>query len=161
MLARGVIAANVTGTGQHAGRRGEPATMHYAISIVVTALVFGLLDSTWFRWSLPNLYRPEIGELLGGLRWGPAFAFYVLYVMGIQIFAIRPALTTGQWSTAAIWGALFGFFCYMTWNLTNHAVMKTWSWKVTLTDTSWGTIATATTAAIAAAVALRLAPAAS
>ena len=134
--------------------------MHYALSIVVTAIVFGLLDSSWFRWSLPNLYRPEIGELLGPLRWTPALAFYVLYVIGIQIFAIRPALATGQWTTAALWGALFGFFCYMTWNLTNHAVMKTWSWKVTLTDISWGTIATATTAAIAAAVALRFAPAA-
>lgn len=134
--------------------------MHYAIAIVVTAIVFGLLDSTWFRWSLPNLYRPEIGELLGGLRWAPALTFYALYVIGIQIFAIRPAFASGQWSTAAIWGALFGFFCYMTWNLTNHAVMKTWSWKVTLTDTSWGTIATATTAAIAAAIALRFAPAA-
>lgn len=134
--------------------------MPYAVSILVTALVFGLLDSTWFRWSLPNLYRPEIGELLGGLRWAPALTFYVLYVIGIQIFAIRPALASGQWSTAAIWGALFGFFCYMTWNLTNHAVMKTWSWKVTLTDTSWGTIATATTAAIAAAVALRFVPSA-
>ncbi len=134
--------------------------MHYAISIAVTAIVFGLLDSTWFRWSLPNLYRPEIGELLGGLRWAPALTFYVLYVIGIQIFAIRPALATGQWTTGAIWGALFGFFCYMTWNLTNHAVLKTWTWKVTLTDTSWGTIATAITAAIAAAVAIRFAPAA-
>jgi uncharacterized membrane protein len=132
--------------------------MPYAVSVIVTAIVFGLLDSTWFRWSLPNLYRPEIGELLGGLRWTPALVFYALYIIGIQIFAVRPAIASGQWSTAALWGALFGFFCYMTWNLTNHAVMKTWSWKVTLTDTGWGTIATATTAAIAAAIALRFAP---
>jgi uncharacterized membrane protein len=135
--------------------------MHYAISILVTAIVFGLLDSNWFRWSLPNLYLPEIGQLIGPLRWTPALAFYALYVIGIQIFAIRPAFASGQWTTAALWGALFGFFCYMTWNLTNYAVMKVWSLKVTLVDMTWGTVATATTAAIAAAVALRFAPTAS
>ena len=135
--------------------------MHYAISILVTAIVFGLLDSSWFRWSLPNLYLPEIGQLIGPLRWTPALAFYALYVIGIQIFAIRPAFASGQWTTAALWGALFGFFCYMTWNLTNYAVMKVWSLKVTLVDMTWGTVATATTAAIAAAVALRFAPTAS
>jgi uncharacterized membrane protein len=133
--------------------------MHYTISIITTAIVFGLLDSTWFRWSLTNLYLPEIGQLIGPLRWGPALAFYFLYVIGIQIFAIRPALASGQWTTAAAFGALFGFFCYMTWNLTNYSVMKVWSLKVTLIDMTWGTVATCVTASVAAAVALRLAPA--
>lgn len=131
--------------------------MPYAIAIVVTAIVFGLLDSLWFRWSLANIYRPEIGELLGPMRLTPALVFYGLYVIGIQIFAIRPAFATGSWQDAALNGALFGFFCYMTWNLTNYAVLRTWSLKVTLVDISWGTFATATTAAIAAAIALRFA----
>jgi uncharacterized membrane protein len=134
--------------------------MQTIIAAVTTAIVFGLLDNLWFRWSLANLYRPEIGELLGPLKMGPALAFYALYVVGIQIFAIRPAFATGQWTTAALYGALFGFFCYMTWNLTNYAVMKTWSLKVTLVDMTWGTVATGVTAAVAAAVALRFAPAA-
>jgi uncharacterized membrane protein len=129
--------------------------MQTIIAAITTAIVFGLLDSTWFRWSLSNLYLPEIGQLIGPLRWGPALAFYALYVIGIQIFAIRPALATGQWTTAALYGALFGFFCYMTWNLTNYSVMKVWSLKVTLVDMTWGTVATGVTAAVAAAVALR------
>lgn len=133
--------------------------MPYLLSTLTTAVLFALLDNLWFRWSLPNLYQPEIGELLGSFRLGPAVAFYVLYVIGIQIFAVRPALASGQWSTGLIWGALFGFFCYMTWNLTNYAVMKTWSLKVTLTDITWGTVATAVTAAVASALALKLAPA--
>lgn len=133
--------------------------MPYLLSTLTTAVLFALLDNLWFRWSLPNLYQPEIGELLGSFRLGPAVAFYVLYVIGIQIFAVRPALASGQWSTGLIWGALFGFFCYMTWNLTNYAVMKTWSLKVTLTDITWGTVATAVTAGVASALALRFAPA--
>lgn len=132
--------------------------MPYLVSTLTTALLFALLDNLWFRWSLPNLYRPEIGELLGPFRLGPAVAFYALYVIGIQIFAVRPALASGQWTTGLLWGALFGFFCYMTWNLTNHAVMKSWSLKVTLTDMTWGTVATAVTAGAASALALRFAP---
>lgn len=137
----------------------EAHAMPYLLSTLTTAVLFALLDNLWFRWSLPNLYQPEIGELLGSFRLGPAVAFYVLYVIGIQIFAVRPALASGQWSTGLIWGALFGFFCYMTWNLTNYAVMKTWSLKVTLTDITWGTVATAVTAGVASALALRFAPA--
>ena len=33
--------------------------------------------------------------------------------------------------------------CYMTYNLTNHSVMKIWSWKLTLVDKSSGTFAAA------------------
>jgi uncharacterized membrane protein len=142
-----------------ARNKQEAIAMPYLVSTLTTAVLFALLDNLWFRWSLPNLYRPEIGELLGSFRLGPAVAFYVLYVIGIQIFAVRPALASGQWSTGLIWGALFGFFCYMTWNLTNYAVMKTWSMKVTLTDITWGTVATAVTAGVASALALRFAPA--
>jgi uncharacterized membrane protein len=142
-----------------ARNKQEAIAMPYLVSTLTTAVLFALLDNLWFRWSLPNLYRPEIGELLGSFRLGPAVAFYVLYVIGIQIFAVRPALASGQWSTGLIWGALFGFFCYMTWNLTNYAVMKTWSLKVTLTDITWGTVATAVTAGVASALALRFAPA--
>ena len=133
--------------------------MPYLVSTLTTAILFALLDNLWFRWSLPNLYRPEIGDLLGPLKLGPAIAFYALYVVGIQLFAVRPGLASGQWTTGLLWGALFGFFCYMTWNLTNHAVMKSWTLKVTLTDISWGTFATAVTAAAATALALRFAPA--
>ncbi len=132
--------------------------MQHIIAIITTGVVFGLLDSTWFRFSLKALYLPEIGTLIGPLRWGPALAFYVLYVIGIQIFAVRPALAAASVNYALVHGALFGFFCYMTWNLTNYAVMKTWSLKVTLVDMTWGTTATAITAAAATYVALRFAP---
>jgi uncharacterized membrane protein len=124
-----------------------------------TALIFGLLDALWLTRVGPRLYRPEIGELLmDGWRPAPALIFYALYMLGIQIFAVAPALAAGKWQVAAQYGALLGFFCYMTYDLTNQATMKIWSTKVTLLDIAWGTFATGLAAGAAAWLVLTLLP---
>lgn len=124
-----------------------------------TAILFGALDAVWLTKVGPKLYRPEIGALLmDGWRPAPALIFYALYILGIQIFAVAPALAAGKWQVAAQWGALFGFFCYMTYDLTNHATMRIWSTKITLADIAWGTVATGVAAAGAAWLVLTLLP---
>lgn len=133
--------------------------MQYIVAYLVAALAFGAMDAVWLNTMFTRLYKPEIGELLGDLRWAPALIFYLLYLVGIQIFAVAPALKSGQWTTALIYGALFGLFCYATYDLTNHATMKVWSIKVTVLDIIWGTFATGTASAIAAWVTLRFFPA--
>jgi len=126
---------------------------------IATALVFGALDAIWLTKVGPKLYRPEIGELLmDGWRPAPALIFYVLYILGIQIFAVQPALAAGRWQVAAQYGALFGFFCYMTYDLTNQATMRVWSTKVTLMDIAWGTVATGIAAGAAAWLVLAVLP---
>jgi uncharacterized membrane protein len=126
---------------------------------IATALIFGALDAIWLTKIGPKLYRPEIGELLmDGWRPAPALIFYVLYILGIQIFAVQPALAAGRWQVAAQYGALFGFFCYMTYDLTNQATMRVWSTKVTLMDIAWGTVATGIAAGAAAWLVLALLP---
>ncbi len=113
------------------------------IGYIATGLSFALIDSVWLRTMYTRLYQPEIGELLmKGLRWGPAVAFYLLYILGIMIFAVMPALQSGRWQTALIQGAMLGFFCYMTYDLTNYATLKVWSLKVTVFDMIWGTVLT-------------------
>lgn len=132
--------------------------MAQLIALVLTAVIFGALDAVWLNSMYTRLYQPEIGELLGPLRWAPALTFYLLYIIGIQVFAIAPALASGKWVTAMVHGALFGFFCYATYDLTNHATMKIWSLKVTILDIIWGTVATGTAAALAAAITLSVIP---
>lgn len=130
-----------------------------AAAYIATAILFGLLDAVWLTKVGPKLYRPEIGALLmDGWRPAPALIFYALYMLGIQIFAVAPALAAGKWQIAAQWGAMFGFFCYMTYDLTNHATMKIWSTKVTLLDIAWGTLATGFAAGAAAWLVLTLLP---
>jgi uncharacterized membrane protein len=116
----------------------------YIAGYVATGLAFALIDSVWLRTMYTRLYQPEIGELMmpGGFRLVPAVIFYLLYILGMMIFAVGPALRDGQWQTALVQGALFGFFCYMTYDLTNHATMKVWSVKVTVLDIMWGTTLT-------------------
>ena len=114
-----------------------------------TALIFGLLDAIWLRTMVSKLYKPEIGALLmDGWRPAPALIFY----------AVAPALAAGKWQVAAQYGALFGFFCYMTYDLTNQATMKMWSTKVTLADIAWGSCATGFAAGAAAWLVLTLLP---
>jgi uncharacterized membrane protein len=116
----------------------------YIVGYIFTGLAFALIDSIWLRNMYTRLYQPEIGELMmkGGFRMGPAIVFYLLYILGMMIFAVGPALSSGKWQTALLWGALLGFFCYMTYDLTNHATMKVWSVKVTVLDIIWGTFLT-------------------
>jgi uncharacterized membrane protein len=114
----------------------------YALGYVLTGLSFALIDSIWLRTMYTRLYQPEIGELLGGLRLGPAIAFYLLYIGGMMWFAVGPALANGRWQTALVQGAVLGFMCYATYDLTNFATLKIWSMKVTLLDILWGTVLT-------------------
>ncbi len=106
---------------------------------VATGIAFALIDSVWLMTMAPRLYQPEIGEMLiKGFRATPAILFYLLYIAGIIIFAVQPGLAAGKWQTALLQGALFGFFCYMTYDLTNYATLKVWSLKVTILDLIWG-----------------------
>jgi len=115
------------------------------------------MDAVWLSVSADVLYRPLLGDImLPGFRPVPAILFYVLYVVGIVIFAIKPALLTGHWSGAARKGGLFGFFCYATYDLTNQATLKIWPATVTIVDMAWGTFLTACAAMVGYLAASRL-----
>jgi uncharacterized membrane protein len=116
----------------------------YLVGYLATGIAFAMIDSVWLRTMYTRLYQPEIGEVLmrGGFRLGPAIIFYLLYILGMMIFAVGPALLNGKWQTAMLYGAMFGFFCYMTYDLTNYATLKVWSTKVTVLDIIWGTFLT-------------------
>ena len=128
--------------------------MKMITAYVATGIAFALIDSVWLRSMYARLYKPEIGSLMldSGFRMWPAIIFYLLYILGMMIFAVGPALASGRWQTALCWGAMFGFFCYMTYDLTNYANLKVWSLKVTILDMIWGTVLTGLAAAAGAAV---------
>lgn len=123
--------------------------MHWITAYVTAAVAFGVLDSLWLRWAVPNLYRPAIGELLAdNFRMVPALAFYALYIAGMVWFAVRPGLALGV-PHGVLNGALFGAICYATYDLTNQATLKVWSTQMTLIDIAWGAAATALASGLA------------
>jgi uncharacterized membrane protein len=96
-----------------------------------------------------RLYRPILKDVLaGGFRPAPAIAFYLAYAAGLVYFAVRPGLAAQSLRTAALDGALFGFFAYATYDLTNQATVRNWTTTLSLADMAWGTILSAAAAAI-------------
>jgi uncharacterized membrane protein len=74
------------------------------------------------------------------VNWPAAFLFYFMYIAGIILFAVKPGLDAGSLAKAALWGALFGFFTYATYDLTNLATLREWPIKVVVVDILWGTL---------------------
>lgn len=121
----------------------------YLVAYLATGLAFLVLDGLWLSQMGPMVYRPIIGDAaLDGFRIVPAAIFYALFLIGIVIFAVNPALVSGSWTTALVYGALFGFFAYATYDLTNQATLKNWSTTLSLIDMSWGTFLTAVSATV-------------
>jgi len=130
--------------------------MVYLIAYLVCILVMGGLDFLWLRNTSDALYHRDVGVLLAdNPNMTVAVIFYLIFIVGILIFAVRPALASGDWRTAALYGALFGFFAYATYDLTNFATMKVWTLRVTLLDIAWGTFLTGTVASAASLAALK------
>lgn len=112
---------------------------------------FVLLDFVWLSTMAARLYRPILGDVLApSVNFVPAIAFYLIYPIGIVAFAVLPALKSGGISAALIYGAMFGFFTYATYDLTNHATIRNWAWQVTLLDVAWGSVLAAFAAAFGA-----------
>jgi uncharacterized membrane protein len=116
----------------------------YSIAYIATGLVFLAVDAVWLTLAPQRLYRPLMGDMLvENFRLVPAVLFYLIYIAGIVVFAISPALATERWTTATGYGALLGFFAYATYDLTNQATLRNWPVPVTIADLCWGTLLTA------------------
>jgi uncharacterized membrane protein len=117
--------------------------MIYIVAYIAAATGFLLLDFLWLGFVAKAFYRQEIGALLlEKFNMTAAIGFYLVFVVGIVIFAVAPALQAGSWKTALLYGALFGFFTYATYDMTNLATLKGWSLSVTFVDIAWGTCLT-------------------
>ena len=119
----------------------------YGIAYIATGLVFLAMDAIWLTVAAQRLYRPLMGDMLvDGFRLAPAALFYLIYIAGIVVFAIAPALASDRWMTASSYGAFLGLFAYATYDLTNQATLKNWPVIVTIADLCWGTFLTAVAA---------------
>ena len=113
------------------------------ISYCVTALVFWALDFIWLGFVVKDFYQREIGPLLlDAPRKDAAIGFYLLYVIGIAVLAVLPALDADRWQKALGYGCLLGLIAYATYDLSNLATLKNWSAQLALVDIAWGTVAT-------------------
>ena len=117
--------------------------MNYVYLYIITTVIFFAIDMVWLGFIAKNFYRKHIGSLLtDNVIWTAAVVFYLLYIGGILFFAVQPALKSGSWQTALLNGAVLGMLCYATYDLTNMATLKNWSFTVVWVDIIWGIVLT-------------------
>jgi uncharacterized membrane protein len=108
---------------------------------LVTLAVFFLIDMAWLGLVAKNFYRQQLGTMLSPkVNWVAAVLFYLLFIAGLQLFVVAPALAKGG-ALQALWqGAFFGLIAYATYDLTNLATLRDWPLLVTAVDLAWGAV---------------------
>ena len=113
------------------------------LSYLLTAIVFFAIDMTWLGFIAKDLYKKYLGGFLSDkVNWTAAIIFYLLFIIGIFYFAILPAIEKNSVAKAILSGALFGFFTYSTYDLTNLATLKNWPLQIVFIDIIWGSVLT-------------------
>jgi uncharacterized membrane protein len=78
--------------------------------------------------------------MLAKVNWAAAVVFYLIFIVGLVILVIGPAVEAGSWAQALWRGAVFGFVAYATYDLTNLATLRDWPLAMTAVDLVWGTV---------------------
>jgi uncharacterized membrane protein len=134
----------------------ETNMLNYLAAYGAATATILVLDIIWLGFVAKSFYRDGIGHLMadpanlvaGGIFW-------LLYPVGVLLFAVAPTAWSGgltaptdvPWSRAVLAGALFGFFAYATYDLSNLATLRGWPLRLSLVDIAWGTVLTAASAA--------------
>jgi uncharacterized membrane protein len=121
----------------------------YILLYLLTVPVFFLIDLVWLGLVARDFYRNQLGSLMADpIVWWAAILFYLLSIAGIIFFAVAPAIDDGSWTKALLLGAAFGFFTYMTYDLTNLATIQGWPVTLAVVDIAWGTVLSGTVATL-------------
>ncbi len=115
--------------------------LNFVLLFFGTLAAFLLIDLLWLGWLARDFYNRYIGFLRAPqTNWAAAIAFYIIFIVGILVFAIVPAVQAADLGRALLYGALYGFFTYATYDLTNLATLKDWPLTLSLVDIAWGTV---------------------
>ncbi len=121
--------------------------LRYCLIYVATLLILLGLDALFLAKIAGPMFRQALGDtMLEQFRAAPALLFYALFPVGLMLFVSLPA-APGSWPRVALYGALFGFFTYGTYEFTNYATLRPWTLRLLLTDLTWGAIVSAVSAA--------------
>ncbi len=118
--------------------------MSFSIMIAVYAImlaVFLAVDLIWLGIAARGFYNRHLGRFFADkVKWSAAFVFYLLFVAGMLIFAVHPAIAHASLMRAAVLGSLYGLFTYATYDLTNLATLKDWPMPIVIVDIVWGIV---------------------
>lgn len=114
--------------------------MKFLLHFVIALVVFFAIDLVWLGLIAKNLYSKYLGFIMSDkVNWLAALIFYALFIVGLLVFVIEPALQDQNFTQLALRAALFGLVTYATYDLTNLATLKDWPIQITIIDLIWGT----------------------
>jgi uncharacterized membrane protein len=120
----------------------------WLLAFGATAFVMVAVDLLWIGWLARPLYLQGIGHLMAPRpNVAVALLFYLVYATGLLVFALWPHAASPGVARVAGTAALFGFFAYATYDLTNLATLKDWPWSLSLLDMAWGSAVSGLSAA--------------
>lgn len=119
----------------------EALMNRYVALYLATLIVLVPIDFLFLGLVAKGFFSSQVGDMLGEIRPAPAVLFYLLYVAGILTFVSGATGATPR--STLLYGALFGLFCYATFELTALSLLRHWTWAVVMVDVSWGAFVTA------------------
>jgi len=119
------------------------------ISFIFVSIIFLVIDVIWLSITVKSLYRPALGGLLAEkpVMWA-AVLFYIIYMLGLALIILKPAISNDSILQAFWTGVVFGVVAYGTYNLTNMATIKNWSANIVWIDMMWGGLLTGFSSAV-------------
>ena len=124
-------------------------TKQLIISFIFVSTIFLIVDVIWLSITVKLVYKPNLGDLLNDkpVLWA-AVLFYIIYMIGLTLIIIKPALASNSVLQAFWTGVIFGIVAYGTYNLTNMATIKNWSSTIVWIDMLWGGMLTGSSSAV-------------
>ena len=115
--------------------------LRFVYAALLTAPILLAVDFLWIGVIARKYYQEGFGDhMAASFSIPPAVIFYIIYLAGLMIFVVYPAIVAKDLQRALIFGALFGFMCYMTYDFTNLATLKNWPVVLSMVDMAWGTL---------------------
>jgi uncharacterized membrane protein len=122
-------------------KEGKMTFKQMILLYIITLVVFFAIDMIWLGVVAKGFYRRHLGSFMSPkVNWIAAMLFYLLFIVGLLVFAVRPAFLASAPLNALFYGALLGLISYATYDLTNLATLKDWPLIVTVIDLIWGTV---------------------
>jgi uncharacterized membrane protein len=122
---------------------------HFFKLYPVAIVAFLVIDLLWLGVVARSFYQAQMGHLMkANVNWFAAMAFYLVFVSGIVILVVMPALDRQSLGQAIALGALFGLVTYAAYDLTNLATLEGFPVTVAIVDLAWGAVLCASVSAV-------------
>jgi len=113
----------------------------YIFAYAGALVAFCAMDFFWLTIIAKKFYQAQMGSLmLAEPNLTSAAIFYILYILGLLVFAVMPALRSQSFIMAMSLGAFLGLIAYGSYDLTNLSTLKGWSLILSLVDICWGIV---------------------